>query len=192
MPHTAAVPFVIRRSSDIVGALEITSTTETVHGLLRLDGDRLQIQWRVARSTDRVGMQIRTDKQVEPVRELVVPLAAVAGAAVRWRWSWPPGFYLILTAADLRAFEGVAGAAGLALDHPAELALRLRGADRGLAAEFATELELALAERDLANVEQASLLGQAQANELPAGTVDHGAVRVHHEPDIQNAQLRKR
>ena len=192
MPHSAAVPFVIRRSSDIVGALEITSTTETVHGLLRLDGDRLQIQWRVARSTDRVGMQIRTDKQVEPVRELVVPLAAVAGAAVRWRWSWPPGFYLILTAADLRAIEGVAVAAGLALDHPAELALRLRGADRGLAAEFATELELALAERDLANVEQASLLGQAQANELPAGTVDLGAVRVHHEPDIQNAQLRKR
>ena len=154
----AAVPFVIRRSNDVVGALEITSTTETVHGLLRLEGDRLQIQWRVARSTDRVGMQIRTDKQVEPVREIMVPLTAVAGAAVRWRWGWRPGFYLILTAADLRAFEGVAGAAGLALDHPAELALRLRGADRALGAEFATELELALAERALATAEASAHL----------------------------------
>ena len=117
--------------------------------------------------------------------EVVVPLAAVAGAAVRWRWSWPPGFYLILTAADLRAFEGVAGAAGLALDHPAELALRLRGADRALAAEFATELELALAERDLANVEQAAQLGEEHARELRAGTMDRTPVRVHREPDVQ-------
>jgi hypothetical protein len=153
MPHSAAVPFVLRRSNDVVGALTITSTTETVHGLLRLDGDRLVVQWRVARSTDHVGMEIRTDRQVEPVREVVVPLNAVAGAAVRWRWWWPPGPYLVLTAADLRAFEAVAGAAGLSLDHPAELALRLRGADRTLGAEFAAELELAIAARELEGVE---------------------------------------
>jgi hypothetical protein len=186
MPHSAAVPFVIRRSNDVVGALEITSTTETVHGLLRLEGDRLQIQWRVARSTDRVGMQIRTDKQVEPVREVSVPLTAVAGAAVRWRWWWPPGHYLVLTAADLRAFEGVVGAAGLALDHPAELALRLRGSDRALGSEFAMELELALAERELANVEAAQL-EESRAGELPAAAIDHTAVRVHREPDIHKA-----
>lgn len=162
MPHLAAVPFVLRRSHDVVGALEITSTTETVHGLLRLDGNHLYIQWRVARSTDHVGMKIHTDKQVEPVREVVVPLSAVAGAAVRWRWSWPPGPYLVLTAADLRAFEAVAGAAGLSLDHPAELALRLRGADRGLGGEFAAELELAIAERDLASAEASTPLESAE------------------------------
>ena len=157
MPHSAAVPFVLRRSNDVVGALTITSTTETVHGLLRLDDDRLVIQWRVARSTDHVGMEIRTDKQVEPVREVVVPLSAVAGAAVRWRW-WPPGPYLVLTAADLRAFEAVAGAAGLSLDHPAELALRLRGADRALGAEFAAELELAIAGRELEGADDSRAL----------------------------------
>jgi hypothetical protein len=133
--------------------LEITSTHETIHGLLRLDGDRLHIQWRIARSTDHVGMEIRTDKQVEPVREVVLPLSAVAGAAVRWRWRWPPGPYLVLTAADLRAFEEVAGVAGLSLDHPAELELRLRGEDRAAGSEFVGELELALAERALAAAE---------------------------------------
>jgi hypothetical protein len=163
MPHSAALPFVLRRSHDVVGGLEITSTTETVHGLLRLDGDELHVQWRVARSTDHVGMEIRTDKQVEPVREAVIPLGAVAGATVRWRWRWPPGPYLVLTAADLRAFEEVAGAAGLSLDHPAELALRLRGADRPLGVEFAGELELALAERALAAVEGEPRLPGAEA-----------------------------
>lgn len=153
MPRSAALPFVLRRSSDVVGGLEITSTRETIHGLLRLDGDRLHIQWRVARSTDHVGMQIRTDRQVEPVREVVLPLGAVAGAAVRWRWRWPPGPYLVLTAADLRVFEEVAGAAGLSLDHPAELELKLRGEDRAAGNEFVGELELALAERELADAE---------------------------------------
>jgi hypothetical protein len=153
MPHSAALPFVLRRSSDVVGALEITSTRETIHGLLRLDGDQLHIQWRVARSTDHVGMQIRTDKQLEPVREVVLPLSAIGGAAVRWRWRWPPGPYLVLTAADLRAFEEVAGQAGLSLDHPAELALRLRSEDRAAGNEFVGELELALAERALAAAE---------------------------------------
>jgi hypothetical protein len=153
MPHSAALPFVLHRSHDSVGIREITSTHETVHGLLRLEGDRIHVQWRVARSTDRVGMEIRTDREVEPVREVVLPLSAIAGASVRWRWKWPPGPYLVLTAADLRVFEEVAGAAGLSLDHPAELALRLRRSDRELGTEFAGDLELAVAERALAAAE---------------------------------------
>ena len=153
MPHSAALPFVLHRSHDQVGIKEITSTHETVHGLLRLEGDRVYVQWRVARSTDRVGMEIRTDREVEPVREVVLPLSAIAGATVRWRWKWPPGPYLVLTAADLRAFEEVAGAAGLSLDHPAELALRLRRADRDAGTAFAGDLELAVAERALAAAE---------------------------------------
>ena len=157
MAHSAALPFILKRSNDVIG-VEITSTRETVHGLLRLDGDRVYVQWRVARSTERVGWQIRTDREVEPVREAVIPLSAIAGATVRWQWRWPPGPYLVLTAADLRAFEEVAGAAGLSLNHPAELALRLRGADRALGNEFAGELELALAERALAAAEGKQML----------------------------------
>ena len=159
MVHSAALPFILRRSDDVIG-VEITSTRETVHGLLRLDGDRVYVQWRVARSTEHVGWQIRTDREVEPVREVVIPLNAIAGATVRWQWRWPPGPYLVLTAADLRAFEDVAGAAGLSLNHPAELALRLRRADRALGSEFAGELELALAERALAAAEGKPMLAE--------------------------------
>jgi hypothetical protein len=157
MPHSAAVPFLLQRTNQVVG-LSITTTRETVHGLLRLDGERLHIQWRVAKSTEHVGVEIRSDKEVGPVREVVIPLSAIAGATVQRRWRWPPGPYLVLTAADLRAFEEVAGAAGLNLDHPAELVLRLRRSDRALGVEFAGDLELALAERAIAAAEAAPLL----------------------------------
>jgi hypothetical protein len=172
MPHSAALPFVMRRSHDVVGR-EITSTTETIHGLVRLDGDALHIQWRVARSTDHVGRkEIRTDREVDPVREVTVPLSAVAGATIRRRRLL--GARLVLTATDLRAFEEVAGAAGLSLDHPAELALDLRREDRELGNEFLGELELALAERALAAAEEKGSLdaetGPGDRGVLPPGT----------------------
>lgn len=160
MRSSAALPFMLARTQDVIGVSEITSTREKVHGLLRLDADRLVIQWRVARSTDRVGARvIRTDHQLEPVREVVLPLRSIAGAAVRWRWwEWPPGPRLLLVAADLRAFEEIAGAAGLRLDHPAELALRLRHSDRLAARGFAGELSLALADLAIRDAEQLEIL----------------------------------
>ena len=128
----------------------MSTTAETVHGLLRLEGDQLRIQWRVGRKTEHLGEEIRTDTEVEPVREIVVPLGGVAGAAVRRRrWDWLFGPRLILTAADLSAFEDLAGKGGLKLDHPAELVLRLRRADRLAAEEFGAELALAIAEHEV-------------------------------------------
>lgn len=155
----AALPFTIRRGTDVVGMTEITSTHETVHGLLRFSGDALVLQWRTQRSTDRVGIQkISTDREIEPVREVEVPLAAVASARVRWLWRrWPPGYHLVVTGADLRAFEEAAGATGLQLDHPAELVLRIARGQRLSAREFAGEVELAVAERALRAAESVRL-----------------------------------
>ena len=79
MRTNAALPFFLRRKHEVVGAMEITSTTERIHGLLRLEDERLVVQWRVARATERVGSEIRTDREVEPVREVVLPLRAAFG-----------------------------------------------------------------------------------------------------------------
>jgi hypothetical protein len=172
MTRTAALPFTLRRGHDVVGMTEITSTRETVHGLLYLDADRLVVQWRMARATDRVGNEIRTDHELGPVREVIVPLAGVASAEVRRFWlRWPPGPYIVLTAADLRAFEEIAGEGGLRMAHPAELVLHVRRADRLAAREFAGELELAVAERALQSAsepEAAATLATGNASELAA------------------------
>jgi len=45
----AAVPFQLSRGQDEFTGGCVTSTTEVVHGLLRLEGDRLVVQWRLAR-----------------------------------------------------------------------------------------------------------------------------------------------
>jgi hypothetical protein len=149
MTHSAALPFFLKRSEDVIAGGSFISTSETVHGLLRLEGEQLVVQWRIARNTDHVGSEIRTDREVTPVREVVIPLAALGGGRVRasW-WPWSAG-RIVLTAADLRAFEAVAGETGLRLEHPAELVFRVRRADFDLAREFVGEIDMALADRAL-------------------------------------------
>lgn len=150
MRRHAAVPFNLRRSKDVFSATTITSTTEVVHGLVTLDGERLVLQWRLSRQTEHMGgASYHTEKEVEAVREISLPLSAMSGATVRWRWWEPWSPKLVLRAADLRAFEAVAGEGGLKLEHPAEIVLRLRRTDLLAAEEFAAELALALAERAL-------------------------------------------
>src|SRR5262245_12853758 len=163
MTHQAALPFTLRRSKDVMAGKEMTSTQETIHGLLRLDGERVLIQWRTSRAIDRVGSEIRTDREVERVRELSLPLSAVAGAEVRRSWlPWPPGHYLVLTGADLHAFEELAGKQGLELKHPAQFEIRIGKDSRLGALEFASELKLALADRALRAAETDLLQDRAK------------------------------
>ena len=171
MSHAhAAVPFFLKRSEDVYSLSTVTSTTETVHGLLRLEGDRLVVQWRLARHTEKVGAtEMTSDREYEEVREVVVPLASVAGARVRHRpWAFWEGPRLVLQAADLRAFDAVAGTEGLRLDHPAELVLRLRRKDTLVAEEFSAEVALALAQLEAPGADRA-LGSEGGGARLPAG-----------------------
>lgn len=148
IPEFAALPFTLSRQTDVFGNGQFASTTETVHGLLRLEKEELIIQWRVLRETDRFGAEIRSDTEVEPVREVAIPLSLLASASVRTSW-WGGAPRLVLTAADLGAFEALAGPAGLGLSHPAELVLTLRRGDRYAAREFSTDVSLAVGEQAL-------------------------------------------
>ncbi len=181
MSHFAALPFSLRRSRDVLGAASIITTTERVHGLLHLDGDRLIIQWRLTRMTQTLGDEIRTDEEMEPVQEVEVPLGALAGGTVRrpW-WKFGTGLRLVLTATDLRAFDILAGEEGLKLKHPAELVVRLRRRDALAAEEFTAELALALAERALEGFHRRVLVGDGSEDGIqalssgPEGGVDPG------------------
>ena len=164
----SAVPFLLRRKNDVIGVMEMTSTTETSHGVLRIEGDVLVVQWSTARETQKVGMVMKTDRALDPVREARVPLAGLAGAEIGWQWrQWPPGPGLVLRAADLRAFEGLAGEAGLVLEHPAELTLGIRRRDRALAREFAMELEMHLADQALKAAERRDRIEPGEPRQGP-------------------------
>ncbi len=148
MSHRSAVPFVVERSSAVWRSDEITSKTELAHGLLLLDDDRLVVQWRLAVKTETYGSaEISSDEEVAAVQEVVIPLGRVADAAVRRRW-WEAfsGGHLVLTGADLRAFESLAGGEGLRLGHPAKLELKIRREDLLAARELVADLSLALAQ----------------------------------------------
>jgi hypothetical protein len=152
-----ALPFVLKRSDvvldrmDVAFGTRVTSTTELIHGLLRADLEALVVQWRLGRETRHVGEVIRTDHEYEPVRELRIPWSGLAGAAVRQRkWLWfKREVELVLTASDLRAFEKVTGEAGLKLRHPAALTLSIPPSHELEALEFAADLNLLLADRQI-------------------------------------------
>ena len=146
----SALPFTLRRSTDVIAGPEITTTDETIHGVLRLAGDQLVVQARLTRSVSRVGRTIKTDTESEPVIECAIPLGSLASATVKRSW-WRRAVRLSLVAADLRAFEALQS--GLKLGHPAELVVSVSRADYDAAVEFASELELAIAEQALTALE---------------------------------------
>jgi hypothetical protein len=166
MLHTAALPFVLHREHGIISGREVTSTRDELHGLLYLDGEQLVFQWRTSREISRVGHEIRTDRELGTVREVALPLSALAGASVRRVWrGWWFAEALVLTAADLKAFDALTGEGempGLVLEHPAEIVLDVRRTDRILVREFVSKLRLAISEHLLASIE-----GQLQEHRLP-------------------------
>jgi hypothetical protein len=175
MAQAVTLPFTIQRSTDVIGAGAITQTKETVHGLLRVHGEKVTIEWRTFRKTDHVGPEIRTDREVGPVRTVTVSLRRIAGAFVRRNGlPWPFKPRIVLTANDLQAFEEIAGETGLQLAHPAELVLTLRRADRLRAYEFAAELALAVAEIGAGETAASSLPGaedrRLSEDSRPSGT----------------------
>lgn len=156
-PARAALPFVLTRTEQVFGA-EYRVIEETLQGLLVLQGEQLTVQWRREQQTNRYGEEIRSDRAIDAVRTTAVPLAALASARLDERW-WRRQASLVITAADLAAFDGVAGADGLQLDHPGELRVPVARAAREQARSFTNELEFALAEIAMqrAEVEDARL-----------------------------------
>lgn len=154
----ATLPFQLTTDHEVIGSGSITSTEERRHGVLRLEHDTLVVQWRVERAVQRIGPEIRTDVERAGMRDVPVPVRMLGDARVRTRgrWWWRK-VELVLTARDLVAFDRLAGDDGFTFDHPAELVLPVRPSDVELANEFASELELAIAELALADAESAAL-----------------------------------
>jgi hypothetical protein len=117
------------------------STTVTiVSGLAWLEEDALVLQYRVHETVTGAATSNVPVTTESEVREHRVPIAALRSARVAGGWWWPR---IILAAADLRAFDGFPVPRGAG----EELSLRISLAHRADAADLASSLELALANR---------------------------------------------
>ncbi|MBX7118106.1 MAG: hypothetical protein K1X31_03805 [Gemmatimonadaceae bacterium] len=149
------LPFQLTDADERIGADGITTTEEHRHGVLRLEDAALVVQWRVEREVHRVGIEMRSDRAADGMREVSVPVRLLGHARLQgsgW-WMWRE-WALVIIARDLAAFDPLAGPDGFRFVHPAELVLPVRKADRAAAEEFASELELAIAEGALAALEE--------------------------------------
>lgn len=142
--------FTSSRATDVIGAGSFSTTTETIHGLFRLESDRLVVQWRRQRATEHYGSEIRSDASIEEVQATELAIAAIAGVQLHrpW-WRWWGGPDLILTARDLRAFEPILAPGSLHLDHPGQLRVRIHRRDQDHAVLFASDLNVACSDRAL-------------------------------------------
>ena len=165
MPQIPALPFTLHRSNGVISGKEITSTVETIYGLLRVDSDSLVLQWRVQRRTDRVAPRSAAIANSIPCgkpRSRRLRSSAVVRSP-RWRRGRPGR--LVLTAADLRAFESLTGPGGLELAHPAQLMLEVRREDKDAARELAMQVELTIADHALRIAEGDAAAAPALAGE---------------------------
>ncbi|WP_353269441.1 hypothetical protein [Gemmatimonas sp.] len=166
----AALPFQVSGEHQVIANGTVTTTEERRHGVVRLEGTTLTVQWRVEREIQKFGVEIRTDVERDGMRSVPVRVDQLGDARVRTRgrWFWRT-WELVLTARDLTAFDPLAGNDGFAFEHPAELVLPVRSADVELAREFASEVELAVAELALSAAERAAVPSpDPAADALPA------------------------
>jgi len=139
MTRSPAVPFKHRRSKSVMAA-DWSRMVTRVAGLAWLEDDDLVLQYRVSETVTSgatSNLPVTTESEVGEHR---VPLAALRSARVAGGWWWPR---IVLAAADLRAFDGFPVPRGAG----EELSLRISLAHRSDAADLASTLELALANR---------------------------------------------
>jgi hypothetical protein len=145
------IRFVKTLDAQVHGPTQVTTTQELCEGLLRIDDDALVFQVLVTRTVTKVGgASVNTDRFTEPVREMRVPIAALATIRIR-RTGWLRRREVVITARDLKAFINLPGA------RAQELKIPVLRQNADAAAEFVGTVELAMADYALKLAESGGL-----------------------------------
>lgn len=146
-----------KEDAQVGGPTRVTTTNELCEGLVSVEGDALVFQFVVTRTVTRVGgVSVHTDRSTEPVREVRVPVSALASIRVRRR-GWLRHREIAIAARDLRAFVDVPGARA----HDVVIPVEKKHADAAI--ELVSTVELAMADYALKLAESGEL------PELPGG-----------------------
>lgn len=147
------IRFVKQLDAQVHGPRKVTSTHELCEGLLRVDADALVFQVLVTRTTTRVGgSSVETDRSTDPVRDIRLPISAIASIRIR-RTGWLRRREVVIVARDLKAFIDLPGA------RAQELKIPVRREHADIAAELVGTVELAMADYALKLAESGGLPG---------------------------------
>ena len=146
------VPFTIRVPGDSrVGKWgDVSTTKHRVHGLARLEGDALVLEWSGTIEHQYIGLEVRTERVPLPVRRLAIPVRLIRAIDLEGGW-WRPRIELRVS-----ALEALGELPGVEQDRAR---LKVSRRDRGAAGELVAAVEMALADRALAEAERRSLIG---------------------------------
>lgn len=123
------------------------SVSLTLHGVLRLEGDQVILEWSGRRRVAEAGRGVaRSVAEPVPVSRVVFPVASLGRVALRRHWWWWQR--LVLRSADLAALQSVPTA------RSGQIVLEVARVDRHAAADLASRIELAVADHALAVAEQ--------------------------------------
>ena len=145
------IRFVKTLDAQVHGPTRVHTTHELCEGLARVEGDALMFQVLVTRTTTRVGgSSVQTDRSTEPVRDIRVPISALASIRIR-RTGWLRRREVLITARDLKVFIDLPGA------RAQELRIPVLRQHADAAAEFVGTVELAMADYALKLAESGGL-----------------------------------
>ena len=145
------IRFVKTLDAQVHGPTQVKTTHELCEGLVRIDGDALVFQLLVTRTVTKVGgTSVNTDRFTEPVREMRVPISALASIRIR-RTGWLRRREVLITARDLKAFIDLPGA------RAQELKIPVPREHADAAAELVGTVELAMADYALKLAESGGL-----------------------------------
>ncbi len=140
---TDALPFRLRVVEPAVAVRRnaVDTTESRLHGLARLDGSTLRLEWSgTVESTVVRGPEVRIERRELPVSGLEVPVQELARVELRGRWFRPR---LVLRPVRLDGLAAVPSATG------GTLTLWIERRDWALAGELAASLEVEMADAAL-------------------------------------------
>ncbi len=140
-PGLPPLPFSLKVPSrdNLSGEAVISWTDFAFHGLMRFDGEVLQIEWSGTAATDEVeGAAVRSEILALPAEAVAIPLERLRTVKLAGGW-WRPR--LEITGNDMAALAEVPSEEG------GRVRFWLRRGDRALAAELVSAMRQAARER---------------------------------------------
>jgi hypothetical protein len=153
--HAVSFTLALPKEATVAGG-QVVSKEYVIRGLVRLEGDRLTLEWSGSvEITEVIPGSVRKLRQSVPAQRLVLPMMRIAAFELHRRW-WRP--YIELKTNGIGPLELVPGA------QAGRVALHIGRRERRAASELISDVQLAMADAALREAESQGQLPRESAD----------------------------